>query len=1149
MYNLVHPRLSGAASRDKYREFLPKIHEQKAVVKNNEESSTSTSIESPPPEYIPIGSTSRQVSRVPSEDQDTYREFLPKIHEPKAVVENDNAGIAKTRDMGYCYFDGCLNRVYKGFCATHAQEGNVNMPAGQRQHRSHHILMSSRPSSLDLAGDCVVYTRSRWSPMLETVDFTIMDEVILGLTEERQEAVGGETVKEKMHSANHTPSSEASASNPHVPNEQFHIGQHVWVVLGKERHPAIIHSIADDSTDDPSTMVTIKWSVLGTYENFPIDSLLPMFEDSNGEIVSSSYSRRIRKKTDAYAPPPTFSMNSVDQAKDASTKKAEGKDPPEELTAKKRNGVFKKTPPGPGWRQKSEKKNGLIRSRWLSPSRGIKFTKWKAACKFEELRKTFGSDEVQAWGEYRKATAGAKTCVVSAHFHDATQNDDRKATRKNGETTKGRQNSLKCLPGPGWKRMKKSISGKANGKIISHLLSPNAEIKFVSFQAALKFEKVRKKYNFDDAQAWNEYMRVSAGVGDSRYMFAVKPRAINKSSVKEIQEISSIETSSADPSAVFQEGQRVCVVIGKASHQAEIVSIKNCAQTNQPQMATVRWLTWKGVDDVEAHQLRPIYLDSKRERKQTDRFAPSSRRSEVPKEEDVSQSINKKTDLSPSKPLSKKATTREMGQEKRGKIRKRACKRRTGSKSISPEDGVVLLALQEEGMRGKGSYGDGVSGGGKKRRRPMTIKEIRDRLFDATGNRVSKSAIRQWLLSGGGGAREVGTRAAPYRVSGKDKGKASVIEKVTTKANQGKTKKNPPKIEKEEPMANSEIENEYIALWKYYMEPRVRKNEELVGSGMVLRKKIASCSLLRSKNDIFRKKVHGKVMRLHKKGGRKCDILRILKLLMEHDSGKLGKDELHQLIEEILGPLTGHNDVEVLDSLAVSALQACDRKIKENVHDLVEPIASNGSTEHSGGFVTYLTSAGASAQERHPGIINPKNGEYASNPSYQKQVAAHVEYRSLISVDNTSTANYKMATKTADSGEIAMDIAHSKEVIDLCRDEEIEPSQHESKLHGRKTSSVSLASIDSSRKTTRVIDLYQDDDIDDGDSQQTSDRQRGARENTTSGTNNEGYGSANYHGQISDHNILKSDRSSNETHGFVDLSQESDTDDLPSDWV
>ena len=134
----------------------------------------------------------------------------------------------------------------------------------------------------------------------------------------------------------------------------------------------------------------------------------------------------------------------------------------------------------------------------------------------------------------------------------------------------------------------------------------------------------------------------------------------------------------------------------------------------------------------------------------------------------------------------------------------------------------------------------------------------------------------------------------------------------------------------------------------------------------------------------------------------------------------------------------------MLDSLAVAALQGCDGKIKEHVQDLVEPAASSGLAEHKvKGIDIDLTSAGALAREHHPGTSIANNRGHVSRPSnYQKEMAE--EDCASISVDNTSTTNYKMAAKTDDSGEISVDIAHSpqtpEEVIDLCCDQEMGPS-------------------------------------------------------------------------------------------------------------
>jgi hypothetical protein len=81
----------------------------------------------------------------------------------------------------------------------------------------------------------------------------------------------------------------------------------------------------------------------------------------------------------------------------------------------------------------------------------------------------------------------------------------------------------------------------------------------------------------------------------------------------------------------------------------------------------------------------------------------------------------------------------------------RGCKRGIGSKSISREDSLVLLALREESER-MGRDGDGEGVGEKKRQRRMTMQDYSDRLFESTGNRVSTPVICRWFLKGGGAA-------------------------------------------------------------------------------------------------------------------------------------------------------------------------------------------------------------------------------------------------------------------------------------------------------------------------------------------------------------------------------------------------------------
>ena len=82
----------------------------------------------------------------------------------------------------------------------------------------------------------------------------------------------------------------------------------------------------------------------------------------------------------------------------------------------------RKTPklsPGPGWEAKMVRlSHGPNSCHWISPTRKIEFRYNKPACKFEELRKKFGADEVQAWKEYRRTNPCPGQTVVSPQKYD-----------------------------------------------------------------------------------------------------------------------------------------------------------------------------------------------------------------------------------------------------------------------------------------------------------------------------------------------------------------------------------------------------------------------------------------------------------------------------------------------------------------------------------------------------------------------------------------------------------------------------------------------------------------------------------------------------------------------------------------------------------
>ena len=97
---------------------------------------------------------------------------------------------------------------------------------------------------------------------------------------------------------------------------------------------------------------------------------------------------------------------------------------------------------------------------------------------------------------------------------------------------------------------KKCESIKASKKVVCHWMTPVAKIKFSSRRAALKFEDLRKKFQYNKAQAWNEHLKVPARVESSSLQFLAThdgAGVVNKASSRVSQEISPIKTNSTTP--------------------------------------------------------------------------------------------------------------------------------------------------------------------------------------------------------------------------------------------------------------------------------------------------------------------------------------------------------------------------------------------------------------------------------------------------------------------------------------------------------------------------------------------------------------------------------------------------------------------------
>ena len=94
------------------------------------------------------------------------------------------------------------------------------------------------------------------------------------------------------------------------------------------------------------------------------------------------------------------------------------------------------------------------------------------------------------------------------------------------------------MPGLGWKECE---SVKAGVKVVCHWMTPVAKKKFSSRKSALKFEDLRKKFHYNEAQARNEYLNMPARDEDYHLQFLDIHSGMgvaNKASARKSQETS-----------------------------------------------------------------------------------------------------------------------------------------------------------------------------------------------------------------------------------------------------------------------------------------------------------------------------------------------------------------------------------------------------------------------------------------------------------------------------------------------------------------------------------------------------------------------------------------------------------------------------------
>jgi hypothetical protein len=94
-----------------------------------------------------------------------------------------------------------------------------------------------------------------------------------------------------------TPSETQTAAKP-----GFQRGQHIFVAIGKADHVAKFDSFIHDEKTNRPLLAKVRYTSSLMWDHVEIDQLKPMHIEKDGELITSSYSKRMRQETNRYNP-------------------------------------------------------------------------------------------------------------------------------------------------------------------------------------------------------------------------------------------------------------------------------------------------------------------------------------------------------------------------------------------------------------------------------------------------------------------------------------------------------------------------------------------------------------------------------------------------------------------------------------------------------------------------------------------------------------------------------------------------------------------------------------------------------------------------------------------------------------------------------
>ena len=247
--------------------------------------------------------------------------------------------------------------------------------------------------------------------------------------------------------------------------------------------------------------------------------------------------------------------------------------------------------PGPGWKPRVESVLGVIRIRWLSPKRKIKFLYFKVAFEFAQTCKNYNGDEQKGWEEFAKmkvalglnltkfverpsqysdiaSTKAIKSCkIVEKTPHKVSiQPQKRAMLEKHPSPRYGTSSELKSLlEKNGWTSCVDSYS-KGENRI--RWYSPKLKIKFRSWKVAHEFQEICLKFNGDENQGWIEFANAKRALGLNPSQLTI--RSPNHTSVQAVSvtrpEISTVAFESEQNKANDDECFICCTGGGKRKY-------------------------------------------------------------------------------------------------------------------------------------------------------------------------------------------------------------------------------------------------------------------------------------------------------------------------------------------------------------------------------------------------------------------------------------------------------------------------------------------------------------------------------------------------------------------------------------------------------